>query len=87
MSWVARVFKNKPTGRPHLPINDSAFDVITPEAEYWVGVLCADGCIQHRPNRQASIDLRMKDREHVEKFAAFIGVDPERIGLQDGCFY
>ncbi len=51
--------------------NYSCFEEIcTEEQSYWLGFLYADGCILSTRN---SIALKLKDKEHVEKFREFIG--------------
>ncbi len=61
-----------------LPVNHAAFDVLTPEAMYWVGMLMADGCIsqprqdRHRLNKQLIFHLGAVDGHHVFRFRAFM---------------
>jgi hypothetical protein len=64
-------------------VNHAAFDVRTPETEYWAGFLLADGCIVSHYNRQTIIELglALKDEGHVQKFRAFVGSD-HTIGYQ-----
>lgn len=52
------------------PINKLAFDTITPESAYWVGMLLADGCIF---NTQICLALKASDHQHVEAFRDFLG--------------
>lgn len=54
-------------------VDDGYFGEITTEAQaYWLGMLMADGCIVDQPGRH-TVQLLMKDREHVELFARTIG--------------
>src|SRR4051812_17189196 len=54
--------------RRHL-VNKSAFDVLTPEACYYLGFLITDGCL-HSPRRGGSplltLSLHERDRDAVE---------------------
>lgn len=43
----------------------------TPEALYWIGFILADGHIQSRG--QLAVTLALKDAEHLEKLAKFLG--------------
>jgi len=63
-------------------INRNAFSSIkTEEQAYWLGFLYADGYVAKDSNR---IELTIKDKEHVEKFAEFLflnkSVVKEKIG-------
>ncbi len=58
-------------------INRNIFNKIeTEEQAYWLGFLYADGYVSKSDNR---IELILKDREHVEKFSDFLGLEKERI--------
>lgn len=48
----------------------------TEEQAYWLGFLYADGYVSKSENR---IELILKDKKHVEKFADFLGLEKERI--------
>lgn len=58
-------------------INHNAFDELTPEALYWIGMLFTDGHIEQK--REASIDLTLhnEDIEHLYKFKEFLGTTRE----------
>lgn len=53
---------------------------ITEESAYWIGFLLADGYIGRR-NNQRSVELKLgaKDKEHLVKFARFVGMPEEQI--------
>lgn len=64
------------TGRSRCrSINDAAFDVLTPEACYWIGFLFADGCLHHGSDGAPSVSVALKesDREHVNALRSFLG--------------
>ena len=50
-------------------LDEHAFDILTPEVEYWLGFLFADGNVS---GNQLQINLARKDRGHLEKFKAFM---------------
>lgn len=52
-------------------INEQAFDSITEESAYWIGMLMADGCISDEGSLKLA--LATKDKAHVEKFRIFLG--------------
>ena len=60
-----------------LALDESVFDVITPESAYWVGFLMADGSVGDRSayRESASINLTLSEKDwgHVEKFKLFLG--------------
>lgn len=62
------------SGCNKLPVNEFAFSELTPESEYWIGYLMADGCL-YADKRSGSrmLSLTCKDREHVDKFKTFLG--------------
>jgi hypothetical protein len=51
-------------------INEHAFDVASPERDYWVGMLMTDGCVS-----DGSVILSLGDRDvdHVYAFRQFLG--------------
>lgn len=49
-------------------------DVNTEEDAYWLGFLYADGNV-YTKNGKNTISLSLIDKEHVEKFKSFVGVD------------
>lgn len=58
-------------------INHSAFDELTPEALYWIGMIFTDGHIEQK--KEASIDLTLhnNDIDHLYKFKEFLGTTRE----------
>ncbi len=76
----------RPGGKPRTcTVNGAAFDVLTPESLYWIGFLWADGNVhqdvitESRKSRATAgapaitVGLSAVDREHLEKFRAFLG--------------
>jgi hypothetical protein len=61
--------------RPSCELDHTAFDEITPESAYWMGFLFADGCNRNDGEgaNVVAMQLGIVDREHVEKFRAFLG--------------
>lgn len=57
--------------RTKYTLDDSAFDTMTEESAYWLGMLASDGCV-HKNKNKISINLQIKDKEHIEKFATFL---------------
>jgi hypothetical protein len=53
-------------------VREEAFDILTPEALYWIGFLYADGHIE-KDRPRITLTLTEKDLPHLEKFAAFTG--------------
>lgn len=55
-------------------LKHDAFDVLTPEALYWIGFLYADGYIVCNKQGRSiiAIDLSTRDRVHLEKFRLFL---------------
>lgn len=58
-------------------INHNAFDELTPEALYWIGMIFTDGHIEQK--KEASIDLTLhnNDIDHLYKFKGFLGTTRE----------
>lgn len=53
-------------------LDETIFDIIdTEEKAYWLGFIFADGCVYRNEDR-FRINLSIKDRNHLEKFAAFL---------------
>lgn len=53
------------------------------EKAYWLGFIAADGCILDRAGKSLSIkiDLDSKDKNHLEKFAEDIGLEPNKVKI------
>ncbi|MET8251309.1 hypothetical protein [Micromonospora sp. NPDC005197] len=56
-------------------LRHDAFDVLTPEACYWLGFLFADGCVTYREGHlpQISVGLAQRDRDHLVSLRTFLG--------------
>lgn len=56
-------------------LRHDAFEVLTPQACYWLGFLFADGCVSYRPGHlpQISVGLAARDREHLDSLRSFLG--------------
>lgn len=54
-----------------LPIWHEAFENITPESAYWVGMLMTDGSVCDKRNT-VTLALAIEDLEHVAKFKKFL---------------
>lgn len=54
-------------------LDESVFDVITPDSAYWIGFIMTDGCLpRDREGSQAiAIHLATEDTRHVEKLRSF----------------
>ena len=65
----------RPLGRVQRPLRHDAFDVLTPEASYWLGMMFTDGTIDRHSTGQSEIALGLKacDRGHLVKFRDFLG--------------
>lgn len=64
--------KGRPKGYRICTVNEDFFSVIDmPEKAYWLGFLCADGCID-KTISLVFLGLRAADEEHVRKFARAI---------------
>lgn len=51
-------------------MNSEAFDILTPEALYWIGYLYADGGIEAK---RPIVALGSIDKEHLDKYSQFFG--------------
>lgn len=72
-------YKNKPIYRKHS-IKENIFNKIdTQEKAYWLGMLFADGCVTkyEKKGDHNSLELSLKDKEHVKKFIEFLGETKE----------
>jgi len=61
--------------RTRHPLRHDAFDVLTPDAAYWCGMLFTDGTVRHRPSEtpEVALVLTASDRAHIEKLRTFLG--------------
>jgi len=55
-------------------LRHDAFDELTPDEAYWIGLLFADGSVTSR-GKSGTVQLRVseRDREHLVKLRAFLG--------------
>ena len=61
------IYKDRTT----YDLNDKAFDVLTPESAYWLGMLASDGCVYENRNK-IYIIAKEEDEGHIEEFRKFI---------------
>jgi hypothetical protein len=55
-------------------LNEHAFDVLTPEAAYFVGLLITDGCLAENNGRHLlALQMCADDVDIIEAFRAFLG--------------
>jgi hypothetical protein len=55
-------------------LNESVFETLNPESEYWIGFLLSDGCIYIDDKKsQYVVALGLKDLDHIIKFKLFMG--------------
>lgn len=59
-------------GKGISQLREDAFDLLLPEALYWVGFLYADGHIE-KDRPRITFTLSEKDKSHIEKFNQFMG--------------
>ena len=60
--------------RKYIPSNESAFEILSSEAAYWIGFLLADGWVRDASKTpMLVVEIKGEDREHLEKLAQFIG--------------
>lgn len=56
--------------------NHEAFDVLTPDALYWIGFMITDGCVienRHGVPGLLRVTLASEDRNHLAKLYTFVG--------------
>lgn len=59
-------------------LNECVFDELTPESLYWIGFLYADGHIRKDgAEHSIEVEIEFKDRNHLVKFANFLGCNKE----------
>ena len=70
--WLRKLGLNLPNFHNELKFDNTVFDNIdTEEKAYWLGFLYADGYVC--PNRNiVELSLKSSDKEHLEKFRAFL---------------
>ena len=62
-----------PRESPGSQLRHDAFDVLSPEAAYWVGFLFADGSVgRDKRSRTISVRLSERDRQHLMKLRTFL---------------
>lgn len=61
--------RNPQAARRKTPLNQSAFEKITPDSSYWIGFFMADGMVS---GRVVAVTLSSVDIFHVVKFRKFI---------------
>ena len=54
-------------------INHHAFDELTPEVLYWIGMLFTDGHIEQKIEASIDLTLHNNDIDHLYKFKEFLG--------------
>ena len=54
-------------------INHHAFDELTPEVLYWIGMLFTDGHIEQKKEACIDLTLHNNDIDHLYKFKEFLG--------------
>jgi hypothetical protein len=66
-----------PTCYKKYKCNKNAFDNLTPESEYWLGMMATDGCVYYTKYGKARISLQLqaRDKHHIEKFNQFLESD------------
>ena len=67
-------------------LDETAFDVVTPESAYWVGFLMATGSITRAGTRSPAIAVTTadEDRAHLERFRSFVkAMEPITVGTQE----
>ena len=58
-------------------INHNAFDQLTPEALYWIGMIFTDGHIEQKSEASIDLTLHNDDIDHLQKFKEFLGTTRE----------
>ena len=58
--------------------NNKFLNLDNEEVQYWLGILAADGTIGNKDNL-VCLGLQEKDKEHVDKYAYFIGVKTHKV--------
>lgn len=66
-------------------INHQAFDDLTPEALYWIGMLYSDGHIEQKKEASIELTLHEQDETHLEKFKQFLKSNRKITKGKDGC--
>ena len=60
--------------RKKYTVEACAFDTLSPSSCYWLGYLAGDGAVHGgRSGTSYSVILASTDKEHIEKFRAFVG--------------
>lgn len=80
--YVRNIDKNK-LRKYDYSYAESVFENIDSEEKaYWLGFLYADGYISQGIKNEISLSLKEEDREHLEKFRAFLKLENKKITLK-----
>lgn len=58
-------------------LDETALNILTPEALYWIGFLYADGHIRKNKEYSIEIEIELKDKLHLEKYKGFFNCNKE----------
>lgn len=68
------------TKRFAYPVNENAFEELTEDAAYWIGMLMADGYLsKSNGSWYVALSLVETDKKHVESFKSFLGCHNHKI--------
>jgi len=66
----------KPQGQYRvLSLHEGAFDILTPDSTYWLGMMATDGCVTGTDDvvDEVKLGLQLIDYHHVAAFREFLG--------------
>lgn len=66
-------------------LNETVFDILTPEALYWIGFLYADGHIRKEKEFSIELEIELKDISHLEKYKKFFNCNKEIKIFDNSC--
>ncbi len=70
------ILRNRSEANRRYTLDEAAFDTITTESAYWIGLLMADGNIYQHPDSGSltiTLTLHHSDYAHLERFQSFLG--------------
>lgn len=79
------VIRDAVTAHRSKPLNEYAFDVLTPESSYWLGVLMTDGCVEDGDEQNSpriSLTWHPDEKDHLETLDVFMG-GGDRVGRKN----